>query len=131
MKWTIGRKIGGGFALAMAALLIIGGVSYYSTATLVHFLSLRTHSLQVLVNLRHLIAVLKDAETGQRGFLITGEDRYLKSLNTALGQTDPILKDLANLTRDNPAQQKRLDALEPLIRDKLAELNEVIGLRRN
>jgi CHASE3 domain sensor protein len=109
MKWTIGTKIGGGFALALAALVVIGWVSYRSTASLIETSTWVEHTHLVLENLDELLSTMKDAETGQRGFLITGEERYLEPYNTALGQSDQILKAVRDLTKDNPNQQSRLD----------------------
>ncbi len=131
MKWTIGTKIGGGFTLALAALLIIGMVSYRSTTGMIETADMVDHTHLVLRNLEQLLSTMKDAETGQRGFIITGEERYLEPYNSALGQSDQVLKSVRELTKDNPNQQRRLDALEPLIEGKFAELKETIDLRRD
>ncbi len=131
MKWTIGTKIGSGFALALAALVVIGWVSYRSTTGLIDTAEQVDHTHQVLQNLEQLVSTLKDAETGQRGYLITGEDRYLEPYTTAVGQSDQIFKTVGDLTQDNPNQQKRLDAMEPLIKDKFTELQETIDLRKD
>ena len=106
MKWTIGTKIGGGFTLALAALLVIGLVSYRSTSELIETAGLVTHTHQVLENLEQLLSTMKDAETGQRGYLITGEDRYLEPYTSALGQIDQTLKEIRELTQDNPNEQR-------------------------
>ena len=131
MKWTIGTKIGGGFTLALAALLVIGWVSYRSTSELIDTAGLVTHTHQVIENLDQVISLMKDAETGQRGFLITGEDRYLEPYTSALGQIDKPLKEARELTQDNPNEQLRLNALEPLVAEKLAELKQTIDLRKD
>jgi methyl-accepting chemotaxis protein len=131
MKWTIGTKIGGGFAMALAALLIIGVVSYRSTTGLIDTAAMVDHTHLVLENLEKLLSTMKDAETGQRGFLVTGEERYLEPYTAAIGQADQILKTVRELTQDNPNQQRRLDALEPLIAGKFTELKETIDLRRD
>src|SRR5476651_1528378 len=131
MKWKIGTKIGGGFALALAALLIIGVVSYRSTTALIETAAMVDHTHLVLQNLEQLLSTMKDAESGQRGFLVTGEERYLDPYNAALGESDQTLKSVRSLTQDNPNQQRRLDALEPLIADKFAELKQTIDLRRD
>ncbi len=89
------------------------------------------HTHLVIENLEKLISTMKDAETGQRGYLITGEERYLDPYTAAVGQADQILKDVRELTVDNPDQQKRLDTMEPLIGDKFAELKETIDLRKD
>src|SRR5476651_1062187 len=121
MKWKIGTKIGGGFALALAALLIIGVVSYRSTTGMIETASMVDHTHLVLENLEQLLSAMKDAETGQRGFLVTGEERYLEPYNSAVEQSGKILKTVRDLTKDNPNQQGRLDTLEPLVAGKIAE----------
>jgi methyl-accepting chemotaxis protein len=131
MKWKIGTKIGGGFALALAALLIIGVVSYRSTTALIENSAWVDHTYLVLDNLEQLLSTMKDAETGQRGFVITGEEHYLEPYNSAVGQSDQILKAIRELTKDNPNQQARLDALDPLIAAKFTEMKAIIDLRRD
>jgi methyl-accepting chemotaxis protein len=130
MKWTIGTKIGSGFALALAALMVIGVVSYRSTTGLIKTAGLVAHTHQVLEKLEELLSVMKDAETGQRGFIITGEKRYLEPYLTALGQIDGGLKTVRELTKDNSNQQKRLDRLESLIAGKLEEMKAILDLRQ-
>src|SRR5207245_9246059 len=65
-----------------------------------------------------------------RGYLLTGGERFLEPYNAAVQSIDADLKDVRKLTADNPNQQRRLDALEPLVAAKLAELKETIDLRR-
>ncbi len=131
MKWNIGTKIGGGFVLALAALFIIGIVSYRSTTGLIDSASQVTHTHKVLEHLEQLVSLLKDAETGQRGYIVTGEDRYLEPYTAALPQIDTMLKETRELTGDNLNQQHRLDLLEPLVAAKLAELKQTIDLRKD
>ena len=89
----------------------------------------QTHTYIVIQQLDQLLSDLTDAETGQRGFLITGARNYLGPYQEALVRVDQKLASLRSLTRDNPSQQKRLAAAEPLIRAKLAALKETIDLR--
>ncbi len=131
MKWTIGTKIGGGFALALLALVIIGVVSYRSTTGLVDTATMVDHSHQVLENLEQLLSIMKDAETGQRGFVITGEESYLDPYNAAIAQNEQLLGKIRELVQDNADQEQRIEALTPLIASKFAELKEVIDARRN
>ncbi len=76
MRWTVGTKIGAGFGLALVILVVIGSVSYRSTAKLTETAELVAHTLQVLDNLEVVVSDMKDAETGQRGYLITGEEKW-------------------------------------------------------
>jgi CHASE3 domain sensor protein len=129
-NWTFGRKIAGGFALALVLLIAIGAVSYRSFAKLATSSEWVTHTHQVLEHISGLYGQLKDAETGQRGYVITGDEAFLEPYQTGSVSVANVLKELRQLTADNPNQQKRLDAAEPLIAAKLAELKETIDLRR-
>ncbi|HUY14647.1 MAG TPA: CHASE3 domain-containing protein [Terriglobia bacterium] len=131
MRWSIGRKIGSGFALALAALIVVGAVSYDSTTKLIDSADWVAHTHQVLDGLNALLSTLKDAETGQRGYVITGEVRYLQPYQGTRAAVEQGLKGLRKLTSDNPVQQQRLDAIEPLVASKFAELQRVIDLRRD
>ena len=70
------------------------------------------------------------AETGQRGFVITGDEAFLAPYMASLKDLPPVLKEARELTRDNPNQQRRLDEVEPLVARKLAELKHTVELRR-
>jgi methyl-accepting chemotaxis protein len=131
MRWSIGNKIGGGFAVAVAALMIIGAISYGTTVKLVQSLDWLTHSHRVLDQLETLLSTMDNAETGQRGFIITAKENYLQPYEGARDAAEQKLKDLRQLTTDNPIQERRLDALEPLVASKFAELQTVIDLRRS
>jgi methyl-accepting chemotaxis protein len=134
MKWTVGLKIGTGFALALAILVIIGAVAYRGIGKLIETARWVDHTQQVLVTLESVLSTMKDAETGQRGFLLTGEDSYLEPFRSAQTASDQEIKALRDLTRDNPDQQRRIDVLEPLIKGKdgkFAELLATIEARKD
>ncbi len=77
-----------------------------------------------------LLALLKDAETGQRGFLLTGQDRYLAPYRQALIQVPAALHTLDALAKQRPDQAGRLRALAPLVKTKLDELQQTIDVRQ-
>ena len=129
-NWTFGKKIAAGFALALLLLIAIGAISYRSFAKLATTSEWVTHTHQVLEHISGLYGQLKDAETGQRGYIVTGDEAFLEPYQTGSASVANVLKELRQLTADNPNQQKRLDAAEPLIAAKLAELKETIDLRR-
>jgi methyl-accepting chemotaxis protein len=129
-NWTFGKKIAGGFAIALVLLITIGTVSYRSFVKLATTAEWVTHTHQVLEHVSGLLGQLKDAETGQRGYVITGDEAFLEPYQTGSASVANVLKELRQLTADNPNQQKRLDAAEPLVAAKLAELKETIDLRR-
>lgn len=73
---------------------------------------------------------LQDAETGQRGFLLTGDQAYLEPFNRAAVSTPRTLTELRRLTAGSPAQQARVRQLGPLSNAKLAELAQTVDLER-
>ncbi|HMF79295.1 MAG TPA: PAS domain S-box protein [Bryobacteraceae bacterium] len=85
---------------------------------------------QIVDGTNEFLASLKDAETGQRGFLLTGRNRYLEPYAKALRDLPNRLDDLASAMRTRPDEAKRLEALRPLINNKLDELRRTIDLRR-
>jgi len=89
-----------------------------------------THTWVVIQKLGNFISTLKDAETGQRGFIITGNRAYLAPYDASLAATSAQLAELRQLTADNPRQQQRLAALAPLVADRLEQLKTGIALRQ-
>ncbi len=89
------------------------------------------HTEQVVLEVRQIEALLRDAETGQRGFLYTGDAKYLAPYDLAAGQVDSHIQKLAELTTDNPSQQPRIALLRKLAHDKLNELGLTITLYRS
>ncbi|MDW5266863.1 MULTISPECIES: CHASE3 domain-containing protein [Acidobacteriaceae] len=89
------------------------------------------HTRQVLFELAQTESILKDAETGQRGFLYTGDPKYLAPYNLAIGQVGPNIDKLANMTADNPRQQAHISALRNLAQAKVIELAQTITLYRS
>ena len=130
MKTSIGMKISSGFALGLAALVVIGIVSYRNLTKLVDSAGWVTHTYQVLRNLDTLIQEMTNVETGERGYVITGEDNFLDPYNVGIGQVTGLVAKLRQLTADNPAQQKNLDALEPLVASQLSVDKTAIESRR-
>jgi methyl-accepting chemotaxis protein len=129
-NWTFGRKIAAGFALSFVLLLAIGTVSYRSISKLTSTSQWVTHTHEVLEHIAAVVSLLKDAETGQRGYIITGDEAYLEPYHTGSAEVLNVVKDLRQLTADNPNQQKRIDAAERIVAAKLAELKQTVELRR-
>jgi len=132
MRWKIERPIVfGGFALAGAILVFAGWESYRNTVTFSDASEWRKHTYEVLRNIDAVEAGLVDAETGQRGYLLTGEESYLEPYHTAVKDINHTIASLKSLTSDNPNQQRRIQSLEPLVDDKLTELQLTVDLRKN
>src|ERR1700732_164642 len=124
------RLIHIGFVAAAGIMLLVGWESYRDTLRVAAGAAARKHSFDVRGLLSDTAARLVDAETGQRGFLLTGDDAYLEPYNAAIKSVDRLVTELKSSTADNPDQQKRLPELEQLIDKKLAELQRTIDLRK-
>ena len=90
----------------------------------------RKHTYEVIQRADTLLSALKDAETGQRGYLLTGNERFLEPYVEVRDSLSGQLEELRRSTLISAAQQ-HLDALAPLMDKRLADLSHVIELRRN
>jgi signal transduction histidine kinase/CheY-like chemotaxis protein len=84
------------------------------------------HSLDVRAQLTRVLSLVQSAETGQRGYLLTGRDIYLEPYSRAVAQLPPMLDSMQKLVSDNPQQLQNLSRLRQLIVDKLDELRSTI-----
>jgi methyl-accepting chemotaxis protein len=131
MKWNVGTKIGVGFGITLAVFLVVGIVAYRSVTQQTEAADWVAHTREVQNQLTQLLSNLQDAETGQRGYLITGVEGYLAPYTSGTALAEENRKHLAQLVADNPRQQARADALAPLIAEKLAELQQTIDVRKS
>jgi PAS domain S-box-containing protein len=88
------------------------------------------HTHEVLANLSHVLSTIKDAETGVRGYLLTGEPRFLEPYQAAQGEVGVAVDQFASLTSDNPVQQARVPALRKLVDDEMAVLNQAVATQK-
>ena len=123
-------KIAIAFALG---LLIIGGVgiqSYLEIQRLSEANRWVVHTHKVMESLENVISMLTDAETGQRGYLLTDKDSYLEPYNSALLDLPHAFIDVASLIKDDPQQLKSLRQLQKLSFERLTVIKETIKLHR-
>ncbi len=109
--------------LALAGLAAIAAVAIASRAD-----QWSAHSLLVRQAESRLFSAVQDAETGQRGYLLTGDLDYLTPYTQAQLDLPALRARLRDLTRDNPGQQATLDRVYPLIDAKMAELARTVAL---
>jgi signal transduction histidine kinase/CHASE3 domain sensor protein/CheY-like chemotaxis protein len=89
------------------------------------------HTYEVIGALRDLEIAVREAETSQRGYLLTGREDFLASYDLALNRGPVLLGDLERLTADNPAQQARLRLLTPAWQRRSQQFAETIQARRD
>lgn len=109
-------------------LVVIAAFSYRDLKA---FQEARQRSIEtrsVLDANENLLSSIKDAETGERGYLLTGERTYLEPYRHAIGLVQGNLRDLARATANQPAARVRSRELAMVVIDKLDELRETIEL---
>ncbi len=89
-----------------------------------------SHTLRVLNASGLLLSTMEDAETGQRGYLLTGDDGYLQPYRSALSKQSLARQDLRQLTADNSGQQARIGKLDQLVETRLSVSSRIIALYR-
>jgi CHASE3 domain sensor protein len=89
------------------------------------------HSYAVLGTMKDLAIALRDAERGQRGYVLTGKDEYLSPYREGRDRIALLQGELQKLTADNPTQQGRLRTLAPVVQHKLEELAQTVQARRD
>src|ERR1051326_8389180 len=131
MKWTSDKTIRMGLWLGLLLLTLIGAASYRSMTHLIRTSEAVAHNHRVLENLQAVLSQLQNAESGQRGFVITGDEKYLAPYQTATVLVDKELKALRQLTSESREQLKMLHILVPLVDKNLAFARESIVLRKD
>src|SRR5215472_8359512 len=120
--------------LALAGVLVIvtGILAYAADAAFRSSSEQADITRQVVDTTNSLLSWLKDAETGQRGFLLTGEERYLEPYRQAVTEITPDLDTLERIEvqRNRREQKQRVERLRPLVKEKLDEMVQTIDLRR-
>jgi PAS domain S-box-containing protein len=119
-----------GFGVLLAVLVVNTVVIRRQVAVQIQDHAWVAHTQDVLLQLARTESLLKDAETGQRGYLFTNDASYLAPYDRAVGQIDSEIRRLADLTADNPNQQARIAQLHALADQKLKELAATISLYR-
>ena len=128
MNWSIGNRILAAAFLGLALLVMNAVVSYVATQDLItsqHELA-RTH--RVIANLEGVMSTLKDAETGERGYIITGDRKYLDPYRAALASFPTQFKELDESVPGDSSQRQQLPMLRAKFDRRLAMLKRGVEL---
>ncbi len=119
-----------GFTVAVVAVVLIAWFSFQSLRSRASTAERVTHTISVMEQLQALLSTVKDAETGQRGYLVTGAERYLDPYTNARAALAGDFQRVRTLISDSPKQLERLDTLQRFTDVKMQELAQTIALRR-
>ncbi|MGH7300663.1 MAG: CHASE3 domain-containing protein, partial [Candidatus Rokuibacteriota bacterium] len=128
MGWILTRGQTVAVALLAAALLIDGALTVHNIREVANGVRWVSHTHEVLAKLEEVLSTLKDAENGQRGYLLTGERPYLEPYEQAVARVQTQLVQLRQLTLDNPVQTAHALQLGQLAAERLGLLRQ--GLDR-
>ncbi len=118
------------FVLIGATLLILvmASLSYFAFVRARNAEMTTRNSMHTLLLLQTVLGQMQNAETGQRGYLLTGNTKFLQPYDDALQEGDQNLKTLSLSLQDRPAEIKNLDALKQNISAKKGEMAFVLDL---
>jgi signal transduction histidine kinase/DNA-binding response OmpR family regulator/CHASE3 domain sensor protein len=115
-----------GLGLSLLILFITSFASYISIQNLIKSADLVSHSNKVMSSLDGIISTLKDAETGQRGYLLTNNKEFLEPYNGAEAHAKDLLILVASETSDNAFQQQNVKRLQNIVDNRLSIINSTI-----
>ncbi|WP_066921334.1 CHASE3 domain-containing protein [Methylobacterium sp. CCH5-D2] len=119
------------FGVLVAILALVGAVTWERLNASRVAREWSQHSYRVLGTTKDLAIALRDAERGQRGYVLTGRDEYLGPYDAARDRIGVLQGELQKLTADNAVQQDRIRALAPVVQHKLEELAQSVQARRD
>jgi signal transduction histidine kinase/CheY-like chemotaxis protein/CHASE3 domain sensor protein len=120
-----------GSLLVAAIIISLGILSGKSFSVFEENVRQVEHTREVVAESEKILTLVLNAETSQRGYVITGEEAYLNLFRAVQAQLPEIQEKLRSLISDNPLQHQRVDSLEKLVFSRLALIREVIDIRRN
>lgn len=129
MKTTLKNNLRLGLGLSLIILFISSLASYVSISNLIKSTELVKHSDQVILDAENIISYLKDAETGQRGYLLTGNKVFLTPYYGASDSAAAILKKVEKATEDNPLQQKNVAGLRNILTKRMGIIKSTIEIK--
>jgi signal transduction histidine kinase len=117
--------------LAMGLMIAVGILSFWTTSALTETIAARKHVRMLINELQGTRSIVSDAETGQRGYLLVGEESYLKPYLAAVKDAGPQIDRLEKLVSAVPGQRSTFNAIQRLVAMKFAELEKTIQLQQS
>ena len=129
MRLSLEQKVTDGFVLVLAILCGISVLSYQSIQQLRDDVASVGQAQEILTRLPLVLSIMTDAETGQRGYTITGDEWFLAPYQDAKSRADAEIGKLRELIVDS-LQQRQLDSLVPLLAMRFEFSRQIVELRR-
>lgn len=126
----VSAPIGLGLALILTFFLVTANISYNNIQNLKQNAVSVAKTHDTISALQILLSFIKDAETGQRGFVITGNEDYLTPYYSSIKEINTRIADIEKLSADSPELNRSIELIKQNVANKLKELDETIELRR-
>src|SRR6266850_7480516 len=130
MGWnnlSLRAKLAVGFGFSVIILLIIAGMALYDTSRLTQLTAARATARQFLWNLEQLVSLSRSAENDARGYMLTGDQRFIATFEDDVKKVPTLF---ADLEKGDPAQREALRSLRPIVDAKIGSLQMLIERRR-
>ncbi|MBF9266997.1 methyl-accepting chemotaxis protein, partial [Paracidovorax cattleyae] len=128
---TVSQRLLIAFGLVIAIFIAVAATALVSSRSLAEAESWNEHTYQVLDRSNTLLNSMVNMETGARGFLLSGDEKFLEPWNSGGQEFNKTLPDIKALTADNPVQQRRLDAMKARETEFASVLSDLIKARRD
>ncbi|TDO19176.1 response regulator [Pedobacter duraquae] len=129
MQKSLKKNLRIGLGLSLLILFVSSLASYISIRNLIKSADLVAHSNDVITKTDGILSTLKDAETGQRGYLLSGDKIFLEPYNGAKEKALGLLNDVSEQTVDNPLQQRNAKKLQDIIERRLTIIESTIRVK--
>jgi signal transduction histidine kinase len=126
---TTEKKLGTAFAVALVTIAGLAFTLYRSTQDLFRSNKQVANTLELMVALGNTLSHINEAETAQRGYILTGDRKFLDPYPGAIEAVKRELATLSLLTAGNPTQRAALNKLNPLIEERIARMQDSIHIR--
>lgn len=130
MEHRFNRNLKLGYSFSFFMLMLVGVLSYLFIQNLLSSDREVAHSNLIIQKLERTLSLMKDAETGQRGYLLTGREGFLAPYRGAYPQALQLVKEASELTKDNPQQQANMAAIRDVMEKRMTILEQVVDKRQ-
>jgi PAS domain S-box-containing protein len=125
-RLLVETKVFAGFAVAVAVLASVGVFSYQSALSFIRTSDSVARSREITETLEEFFSVVSQAESGQRGYLVTGDEEFLRPRLAAPARIEQLSLRLAQLASEGTGLRERLPELRRRVDDRLALLDRVL-----
>ena len=127
--WSFRQILLSGLLAAVVAAIILTCSIFRVTTTIMETASTVAQTYEVIGSIKKLQLDLVDIESGERGYVITGDKNYLFTYNTAIQKIENRIDAIAALTAGNPEQRARISNIERLVPAKLKTIKIIVDTR--